>query len=418
MSLRIKIPANQQLTEEPMEYQEQPAKRKRKPNRRYLDSDDEKLEAQSKPARSLASGQQPAAEAARAPSFELDIDVLNDPWDDAQLQASDHHSESSAPRAASRTKRKSDADGAPTRKKPRKVVVSEPESEEDYLDTAPDHVIARDDGDDDDYISPDEKTSKSLIGKTKGHSNKSSAVAQGKKRKAPGRPIEHHGPVSSAAPKKKQKLAKLDDPYLDVVGEEPISDISPSVGTISPAVPKPDSPAPTLPPKKAKLPTIKKTKLIGSSSGLNTPTSAIVPVKKPLDLVINAKLSHDGVRKTLMGKTDIDLSNKSIYQEIFLKTGSGGGGTPGRTKEEERRKELNRMRDEAKARRTAEAEHSFDLQAQFDKISRFEDRLRQGRSSVLYPNFMAAKWREVYDKERRKQQEQEWTGGREEGEVT
>ena len=63
-------------------------------------------------------------------------------------------------------------------------------------------------------------------------------------------------------------------------------------------------------------------------------------------------------------------------------------------------------------------EHLFDLQAQFDKISRFEDRLRQGRSSVLYPNFMAAKWREVYDKEKRKQQEQEWNVGREEGEVT
>ena len=94
------------------------------------------------------------------------------------------------------------------------------------------------------------------------------------------------------------------------------------------------------------------------------------------------------------------------------------------------------MRDEAKARRVVEAvshgpvyyqywlkkitfwqEHFFDLQAQFDKISRFEDRLRQGRSSVLYPNFMAAKWTEVYDKERRKQQEQEWNGGREEGEV-
>lgn len=200
--------------------------------------------------------------------------------------------------------------------------MSEPESEEDYVDTAPDHVIVADDGDDDDdYISPDEKTSKSLTGKTKRQPNKSSAVAQGKKRKAPGRPVEYHGPVSSsAAPRKKQKLAKLDDPYLDVVGEEPAtSEISAPADTISPA-PKQDSPTPTLPPKKPKLPTIKKTKLVGSSSGVNTPTSAIVPVKKPLDLPINAKLSHDGVRKTLMGKTDIDLSNKSIYQEIFLKT--------------------------------------------------------------------------------------------------
>jgi len=157
---------------------------------------------------------------------------------------------------------------------------------------------------------------------------------------------------------------------------------------------------------------------------LNTPTSATVPIKKPpLDLAINTKLSHGGVRKTLMGKTDVDLSNKSIYQEIFLKTGSGGGGTPGRTKEEERRRELNRMKDEAKARRAAEAEHSFDLQAQFDKISRFEERLRQDCSNALYPNFMAAKWRDIYDKTRNRQKEQEWRessfpNGREEGEVS
>lgn len=301
--------------------QEQPTKRKRKPNKRYINTDDE-LEPESNPTWSLATGQQPAAEVARAPSFELDIDVLNDPWNDAQLQANDHHSEHGGPRITARTKGKANADGAPARKKPRKVVVSEPESEEDCVDTAPDHDIAPDDGDDDDdYVSPDEKTPKSLKGKTKGQPNKSSAVVQGKKRKALGRPTEHHGPVSSsAAPRKKQKLAKPDDPYLDVVGEEPAtSEISVPVDAISP-VPKQDSPAPALPPKKPKLPTIKKTKLVGSSSGLNTPTSATVPIKKPLDLAINTKLSHDGVRKTLMGKTDIDLSNKSVYQEIFLKT--------------------------------------------------------------------------------------------------
>lgn len=302
--------------------QEQPAaKRKRKPNKRYLNTDDDE-EVQFNPTRSLAARQQPPAEVSRAPSFEPDIDVLNDPWDDDQLQANDHHSEHGGPRITSRTKGKANADEAPTRKKPRRVVVSEPESEEGFVDTAPDHDIAPDDGeDDDDHLSPDEKTSKSLKGKTKGQPNKSSAVAQGKKRKALGRATEYHGSVSSsAAPRKKQKLAKLDDSYLDVVGDEPAaSEVSVPVDAISPA-PKQESPAPTLPPKKPKLPTIKKTKLIGSSSGLNTPTSAIVSIKKPLDLAINTKLNHDGVRKTLMGKTDIDLSNKSIYQEIFLKT--------------------------------------------------------------------------------------------------
>ena len=66
--------------------------------------------------------------------------------------------------------------------------------------------------------------------------------------------------------------------------------------------------------------------------------------------------------------------------------------------------------------------HSFDLQAQFEKISRFEEKLRAERSAALYPNFMAAKWREVYDREKRRQKEQEWSegvyaNGKEEGEV-
>jgi hypothetical protein len=68
-------------------------------------------------------------------------------------------------------------------------------------------------------------------------------------------------------------------------------------------------------------------------------------------------------------------------------------------------------------------EHSFDLQAQVDKIARFEDRLRQDCRMALYPNFMAAKWREVYDKTRSRQKEQGWgesafPNGREEGEVS
>jgi hypothetical protein len=110
-----------------------------------------------------------------------------------------------------------------------------------------------------------------------------------------------------------------------------------------------------------------------------------------------------------------------------------------REKDEERRKELNKLREEAKAKRLLEtvcrsrflfslqADHdiqgeSFDLQGQFDTISRFEERLKQNRSSALYPNFLAGKWRELWERERR-HKEKEWhdnqdgVAGKEEGEM-
>lgn len=35
-------------------------------------------------------------------------------------------------------------------------------------------------------------------------------------------------------------------------------------------------------------------------------------------------------------------------------------------------------------------------------MARFEEQLRQRRSSALYPNFLAAKWREEWEKEKRR----------------
>ena len=67
--------------------------------------------------------------------------------------------------------------------------------------------------------------------------------------------------------------------------------------------------------------------------------------------------------------------------------------------------------------------HCFDLQARHEKIARFEDRLKHIRSTALFPNFMGAKWKEVYEKGKRRPKERhEWNedgsaNGREEGEV-
>lgn len=75
------------------------------------------------------------------------------------------------------------------------------------------------------------------------------------------------------------------------------------------------------------------------------------------------------------------------------------------------------MREEARAARAQQAvslhsslsHHSdvphkneaFDLQAEMEKILIFEEKLRHAGSAVLYPNILAAKWKERWERERR-----------------
>jgi hypothetical protein len=93
------------------------------------------------------------------------------------------------------------------------------------------------------------------------------------------------------------------------------------------------------------------------------------------------------------------------------------------------------MRDEAKAKRAEEAvcffscshgilfliraqKHHFDLQSQADKIAGFEQKLRANNCMALHPNFLAAKFREEYDKERaRSRHDRERSTTKEEGEA-
>ena len=56
---------------------------------------------------------------------------------------------------------------------------------------------------------------------------------------------------------------------------------------------------------------------------------------------------------------------------------------------------------------------TFDLQSQADKIAHFEQRLRAENSTVLHPNFLAAKLRDEWELERRSRR----ATGKEEGEA-
>ncbi|KAI0928918.1 hypothetical protein AcW1_006017 [Taiwanofungus camphoratus] len=120
------------------------------------------------------------------------------------------------------------------------------------------------------------------------------------------------------------------------------------------------------PPKKLKLPTIKKNKLPAANS--TTPSTPSAPLKpthttseKELDTTTLPPITPGSIaaRKlmTPAGNADFDLRDKSVYAQLFSKP---AGSTPNsglnrKEREEERRKELNRLREEARAKRVEEA---------------------------------------------------------------
>ncbi|KAG2132518.1 uncharacterized protein EDB93DRAFT_903916 [Suillus bovinus] len=209
----------------------------------------------------------------------------------------------------------------------------------------------------------------------------------------------------------------------DLFADDESSVHPPSV--VDPSAPPDQSALPPPELKKRKLPTIKKNKSSTSAATSAQSQSAAAP-SKPLpstDDVTKIAAPHPQRKAAgLMGATDFDLRDKSVYAELFK---GAGGSTPRsglnrREKEEERRKELNKMRDEAKAKRAEEAKHHFDLQSQADKIASFEQKLRANSCMALHPNFLAAKFREEYDKERvrlRHDRERSRSATKEEGEA-
>ncbi|KIY50855.1 hypothetical protein FISHEDRAFT_71169 [Fistulina hepatica ATCC 64428] len=152
-------------------------------------------------------------------------------------------------------------------------------------------------------------------------------------------------------------------------------------------------------PPKRKFPSIKKNKPPPGTPSLGTPDKAVYPSKAPSA----SKLSPASPPKPLLASTarkpttgsgvanaDLDLTDKNTYASLFAKPAHGRSGQ--HKEDPARRKELDRLRDEAKAQREAESKYCFDLQAQFNKIERFEERLRAMKSTALYPSILAAKW--------------------------
>jgi len=280
------------------------------------------------------------------------------------------------------------------------VVISDPESDEfDPVDEDSEAEMPVEDNDDDDEYMSEPKSTGKRAGGAKG---KPAKGGKGKKKPEPKeivarderkRPIQDSTEPAAAPvakrPRTKPTQTSGSDVVVDVVGDAP-------AGTPPPR----EDAAPAL--AKKKLPQIKKNKpptgasaaSVPAASGTGTSTPSIPAKPAPLateDSKLPPPVVGTGARKaTLPVSADVDLSNPMMYAQLFK---SGGGSTPSgftrREKDEERRKELNRMRDEARAKRINEAPPPFDLQGQMDKIIRFEEKLRNSRSPAVYPNFIA-----------------------------
>ncbi|KAJ7452412.1 hypothetical protein B0H11DRAFT_2073293 [Mycena galericulata] len=277
-----------------------------------------------------------------------------------------------------------------TKKKRAKVVLSDPESEEfDPVDEESDPEAPVDD---DEYLTEPKNPAK-RVGGGKGKGVKGKKKAEPKEIMAKDerkRPMDPSDATPAAKrPRTKSSHKTGGEVVVDVVGD------GPALGT------SPPKEEPTPAPKKSKLPPIKKNKLpmtanAGSSNAAGTLTPSVSSKAAPSAIVRaeeDSKLPAPivGARKPTIvpASVDVDLTNPTMYAQLFK---SGGGSTPSgfsrREKDEERRKELNRMREEAKAKRISEAEAAFDLQGQMDKITRFEERLKISRSNSLYPNYL------------------------------
>ncbi|KAL1746383.1 hypothetical protein HDZ31DRAFT_34298, partial [Schizophyllum fasciatum] len=295
-------------------------------------------------------------------------------------------------RQFSTSKRPSKPPAKPSTRKRKRAAASDAESEDEFFNDAVESDDAFDepppeasDNGDDDFVVDD-------------------APKRGKGKAAPGRSKAR----SRAAEKEDTKEIKMKDERQ----QKP-----PPAKRARPADDDADAPAPAAPEPVPSvvsvkgLPRIKKNKS-SASTAPGTPstpaTAKPVAASKPaakaaLDLTkeLGIQPTSRKVAAVTQPASDLDLNNKDSWASLFkARTGPPRAGV----KNDDGRKELAKKREEERARRMENLRITFDLQAQTDKIIRFEERLRSQHSGVLYPNFLAAKWRDVYEREKKQAQ--------------
>lgn len=189
---------------------------------------------------------------------------------------------------------------------------------------------------------------------------------------------KNEGKPPSPAPAAEKKQPQVEDMDVDIIAAPP-----------TPGLPPPD------PPKK-KLPTIKKK----SKPDQGSATASPAPISKPkaakappTNGAPSKKPTAPAVIQNPSGTTDFDLRDSSTWQTLIGKGPTNAGpkvGIEKRVSTEERRKQLDRMRDEARAQRNEEFKHTFDLQAPSLRIIEFERQLTQHHIKSYGPQVLGA----------------------------
>ncbi|KAG6897574.1 hypothetical protein C0992_000162 [Termitomyces sp. T32_za158] len=301
-----------------------------------------------------------------------------------------------------RSKGRKPSEGPPAKKK---RIHRDASSDEEFHTSAPSE-------DDTTHLVIPTKRQPKLTAKAKASrgKNKTFTVGAREERKA-GRTQQSNSTETSQKAKTKRMREAEDEP-VDVVNDaETIK-----TGTRSPSPPKEPAPPPA---KRHKYPTIKKNKVAGATTdpapapslktSSNAVTKSTATATKAPD-ILKPNVAGSRVPPMMVGNADFDLRDESVYKALFNQS---GGSTPRsglarQKKDEERRKELNKMRDEARAKRLSEMTPSFNLQAQYERIKRFEETLGRRCS---FPNVLAAKWRDIYEKRKAVLEETQSPGG-------
>jgi hypothetical protein len=205
------------------------------------------------------------------------------------------------------TQAKTKANGPP-RKKPRKLVVTDPESE-DYDDSV--QQVSEED-DEHEPVMEDKRPKVSKVGKTT--FRKEAGVRKGVKRlhkTEPSNVAEAQPPITKgdATLRPGSKLPEL---LIDVVGggaDEPQAVDSPLANVDDSAVSAK---------KRTRLPTIKKNKVPTLTAPSTPSTPAIASKLDPAIAALKVGEPKQGAaRAAAIAATDLDLGNKSVYNELF-----------------------------------------------------------------------------------------------------
>lgn len=189
----------------------------------------------------------------------------------------------------------------------------------------------------------------------------------------------------------------------DEVDQPSVTDPAESQKTVADSMTSPEDTKPTS--VKKKLPTIKKNKSLASTAPSSGPSTPIGSSSLAAKAIVNSaarKTATATGRPLTTQAADVNLSDSNIYNSLFKSSGSS---TPrvGVNVREERRKELDRMRDQAREQRIAALKKStFDLSAGQEKVSRFEGQMRSRNSPALYPAHLGAVFK-IFMQEKQKQ---------------